>query len=92
MKLSEARTLARETANDTGKTTYVYLDKLKSPDKDYDVAYSIPSFGEQEGDPFEPIRKVVVVEQTPILMGTYSGGSGTLRASVDGPTGNSQGE
>lgn len=83
--------LARETANDTGKTTYVFLDKLRAPDKDYDVAYSIPSFGEQEGDAFEPVRKIVV-DQVPTYKGSLSGGSGTLRASVDGPTSSSSEE
>ena len=82
MKLSEARSLARRTANEANKTTFVYLDTLHTEIKDYDVAFSIPSFRAQEGDPFEPIR-IARVEPQLQLVGSLGGATNTLRASAE---------
>ena len=81
MKLSDARRLARHTAIDTNKATFVYQDKTGV--EDYDVAYSIPDFGIQVGESFIPPVKPEKVhtesDQTVTAISGYSGGAaGTL--------------
>jgi hypothetical protein len=64
MNLSDARRLARHTSDDTNSVTYVYQNTLNSKTEDYDVAFSIPEFGMQEGEPFHPLKKKKVKDES----------------------------
>lgn len=97
MTLSEARRLARSTADDTNSTAYVYEDvqhSKTSSDSSYDVAFSIPKFGLQIGEPFTPMvrKKKVKTTTEPVLetmassMGRSSGTSDQLRSHQTEPT------
>lgn len=91
MELSEARKLARQTANDTGTATYVYLDSLKTK-LDYDVAFSVPSFGIKCGESYEPVIKPKKILAPPAISSDFAptygsfgslGSQGFLRAHTE---------
>ncbi len=73
MNLPQAQRLAQATANDTNMPVLVYKSKLHEDFDDYDVAFTLPSFGVRIGDPIQPIKKVV----EPLLeLNTLKGSSG----------------
>ena len=59
MTLSEARQMARKTADETNRTVLVYRDTLYTHFEDFDVAFALPSFGIQEGEPFTPSVRII---------------------------------